>query len=137
MKYEVRVNGEVVFEANMNPGDKLSFNILEGDGPKVMYHEKELALFDQVRKAYPGKKRGSDTEFNNFRKRHKDWKDELPKLLGAIEAQLVEKKVAGSRGQFVPEWPMFSVWINQRRWEMEVSKPVPVNLNREINFKRI
>jgi hypothetical protein len=25
-------------------------------------------------------------------------------------------------GMFVPEWPGLSVWINQRRWELE--KPV-------------
>ena len=72
-------------------------------------------LFEQVRVSYPGTKRGFETEFRNFKK-HKDWQQVLPDLFTILEGQ---KKYKASLSGFVPSWPMFRTWINQRRWEDE------------------
>jgi len=73
--------------------------------------------FDEARKLYPGTKRGLETEFANFRKKHKDWRDVLPDLRPAILLIQHERKRKATAGEFVPEWPHFRTWINQRRWE--------------------
>jgi len=74
---------------------------------------KEKEVFDKFRKSYPGtRKKGLDTEFNNFTKKHKDWKDVLPKLeklnltLSDFNADEDKKYV-----------PAFTVFINNRQWE--------------------
>ncbi len=73
--------------------------------------------FEQARKLYPGTTRGLPTEFDNFRK-HKDWKDILPLLIPAIEAQIAWRKSA-KNGEFREAWKHFRTWINQSWWEME------------------
>lgn len=74
--------------------------------------------FDLARKIYPGIKRGIDTEFRNFQK-HKDWKDVLDGLYKAIRNQDNWRRNA-VQGEFIPQWPYFKTWINQRRWEEEI-----------------
>lgn len=79
---------------------------------------RELAMFDEARKLFPGVKRGNDTEFTNYRKKHKDWKKYLPDLLGCVAYQISERKALESKGDWVPpQWCAFSVWINERRFE--------------------
>lgn len=69
----------------------------------------ERQLFDDFRRRYLGKKRGFDTEFDNFRKRHKDWKQVLPILVNLkLDYDVSEKR-------FIPH---FQTFINQRKWEM-------------------
>ena len=48
-----------------------------------------ISQFDDARKKYPSTKRGNQTEFNNFVKKHNDWKNVLPLLLPAVEHQIV------------------------------------------------
>jgi hypothetical protein len=73
-----------------------------------------IGNFDLARKAYPGKKRGLETEYENFRKKHKDWRDILEDdgLAQCIKA-MVERQ-AYSEGY----WPHFAKIINQRLWEI-------------------
>lgn len=78
--------------------------------------------FEQVRQLYPGTTRGLPTELDNF-KRHKDWRDVLPLLAPAIEAQIKWRKTA-KNGEFREAWKHFRTWINQRWWEMEVKVEV-------------
>lgn len=70
------------------------------------------AEFEDFRKRYPGTKRGLDTEFQNFRKKHKDWATVIPLLAGALEIYLQRLKTN--------EWlkpKNLQTWINQRCWE--------------------
>jgi hypothetical protein len=75
---------------------------------KEIVSPEERQLFDDFRLRYSGKKRGFDTEFNNFRKRHKDWKQVLTILVDL-------KLEFGTEKRFIPH---FQTFINQRKWEM-------------------
>ena len=81
-----------------------------------------LGEFDNFRKLYPGTKRGNETEFTNFIKKHEDWKVVLNYLLPALNKQIAWRKEAGLTQQFVPQWANLQTWINQRRWEEEMGK---------------
>lgn len=85
----------------------------------------EFFLFSEFQKKYKGTKRGAMTEFENFKKKNKDWKDILPLLLECLEKQIQDRAVRSSSGGFVPEWKNLSTWINQRCWEEEVSNSLP------------
>ena len=88
---------------------------------KVMDKEKEI--FNSVRELFPGTKKGNDTEYDNFVKKHKDWKDVLPLLLPAVEKQIKYRANIPS-DKFIPEWKNFQTWIYQRCWEDEMPKTV-------------
>ena len=75
---------------------------------KEIVSPEERQLFDDFRLRYSGKKRGFDTEFNNFRKKHKDWKQVLTILVDL-------KLEFGTEKRFIPH---FQTFINQRKWEM-------------------
>ncbi|MDR1089678.1 MAG: DUF4373 domain-containing protein [Prevotella sp.] len=79
--------------------------------------------FEEFRKAYPGVKRGLDTEYDNFRKKHKDYRGVVNLLLTAITNQIKWHDEKKNRGEFVPEYANLSTWINQRRWETELVNP--------------
>ena len=76
-----------------------------------------VEMFEKVRKLYPGTKRGFSTEFKDFTRKHKDWRKVLPLLMPAIEGQIRARQAKQARKEFVPEWPHFRTWVNQRRWE--------------------
>lgn len=81
-----------------------------------------LALFDNFRTAYPGRKRGNDTEFVTLKK-HKDWQQVLPTLTAVLGRQISSRAHKKSTGGFVPEWKNLKTWLNQRCWEEEVELP--------------
>ncbi len=93
------------------------------NGVETVKTDTLMTLFDSARKAYPGKKRGLDTEWANFKKKCTDWKDLLEVRNGQcalewvigkqITAKLNEKRETG----FTSNWSAFSVWINQRKFE--------------------
>ena len=74
-------------------------------------------LFEDFRLRYSGKKRGLDTELNNFIKKIKDWKIVLPTLSTVnLDFDVTEKR-------YIPHLQTF---INQRKWEMMTpGKPKP------------
>jgi hypothetical protein len=78
-----------------------------------------LNEFDIFRKVFPGKKRGLETEFNNFKK-HKDWEECLILLLPSIKNQIVEYENKIALGKWVPEWKILQTWINKRCWEENI-----------------
>lgn len=92
---------------------------------KPLKHNNYKSIFDKFRKLYPGTKRGIETEFDNFRKKHKDWECVLPELESIILKQIETRKQKLAVG-FAPEWPHLQTWINQRRWEQE-SPPIENN----------
>ena len=77
----------------------------------------ERQLFEDFRLRYSGKKRGLDTELNNFIKKIKDWKTVLPILSTVnLDFDVTEKR-------YIPHLQTF---INQRKWEMMTpGKPKP------------
>lgn len=79
------------------------------------------AIFDEARKAYPGTKRGLDHEFENFQKKHKDFKAIVDLLLPAIEREDRHKKSLKAGGVFCPQWKHFQTWINNGCWTLEFS----------------
>lgn len=78
------------------------------------------AEFDEVRKAYPGTKRGLGPEWENFEAKFgKRIKEILPLLLPAVEVykeQLTKKSKADGKPPF---WKNFQTWINQECWTTE------------------
>lgn len=68
--------------------------------------------FETFRKVYPGKKRGLDTEFSNYRKKHKDWREALPLLLPA--AQAYANQTRSTPQKYIKH---LQTWINNREWE--------------------
>ncbi len=112
IKCKHKYNNEGIIE-NINTQSKVKES-------KVNNKEKEI--FDIARKIYLGTKRGLDTEFENFKKKHKDWKEVLSLLKPAIQNQIQWHKEKKLRKEFVPEWKNFQTWINQRCWEEESPK---------------
>lgn len=80
--------------------------------------KKSMVNFDGFRKAYPGRKRGLETEFENFTRKFDLSVIDL--LLPALEAQRANREVLKAKGEFVPQWPMLQTWINQERWTEEI-----------------
>ena len=92
--------------------------------PKI---DKNLETFDVFRKAYPGTKRGNKIEFDDFKKKHKDWKEVLPTLSILLQRQIELKAAMKSTGQFVPEWKHLKTWLNQRSWEEDYKIDLPLS----------
>jgi len=85
-------------------------------------NNKNNVIFDEFRKAYPGIKRGLETEFLNLKKKYRDWPEILPLLKPALEKLIAWRESASKAGKFVSDWPNLQTWINQRRWEAELPK---------------
>jgi len=101
---------------------------------KVKLKDK-IEVFENFRKTYPGKKRGLDTEFDNFQKKHSDWKRVVEILKPAVEQQITERKKLKSANRFVPEWKHLRTWINQRCWE-ESTEFLEQREKKQVNEKK-
>jgi len=81
----------------------------------------EKEMFDIFRKNYPGTKRGNETEFDNFIKKHKDWKQILPLLINRLNYQIEAKELQLQNTKWTARWKHLSTWINQRGWEIHIN----------------
>ena len=92
---------------------------------KKIKNDNNKILFDEFRKLYPGTKRGLDTEFDNFKKKTKDWHIVLPDLISHLKKQIDArdrtKKLYPDK--FLPEWKHLQTYVNQRSWEEEITTP--------------
>ncbi|MDR1348278.1 MAG: hypothetical protein LBJ63_07655 [Prevotellaceae bacterium] len=79
----------------------------------------DLEIFEEFRKFFGGTKKGLDTEFENFVKKHNDWENVLPLLPPAVKLEIEWRAKASAAGAFVPQWKNLQTWINQRCWEQE------------------
>jgi len=78
--------------------------------------------FNKARTIYPGKKRGNETEFAEFIKKHKDHKRVAPLLFKQLSRQIERRDyLVNNTNEFVASWANFSTWISQRRWEEYVA----------------
>lgn len=75
--------------------------------------------FEEARKLFPGKKRGFKTEWDNFVKKNKDYKEVIEKLLPAIQYYINYLNWQHTINEFAQRPCAFAVWTNQRRWEEE------------------
>ena len=92
---------------------------------KKIKNDNNKMLFDEFRILYPGTKRGLDTEFDNFKKKTKDWHIVLPDLISHLKKQIDArdrtKKLYPDK--FLPEWKHLQTYVNQRSWEEEITTP--------------
>lgn len=87
-------------------------------------------LFDEVRKSYPGTKRGLRPEFETLKKAAKKSKTPVAELIEEIKAAIQNQKSwraqQKNRGKFVPQWPHLSTWLNQQRWTEEPPEGISI-----------
>lgn len=108
---------------NININNKTNTNPI--NTPSIPHGEVESVsneelMFEEFRKAYLGTKRGLRTEFENFKKKHKDWREVLPILKVAYEQQIAAKQSA--KGSIDTRYEKhLQTYINNRCWEEEVS----------------
>ena len=94
---------------------------------KKEYKEK-FASFVSAYKKMGGKVRGVDTEFNDFKKRHKDWDKVLPYLELAVQRESRQREQAKANKQFFPEPKMLQTYLGkQRAWELYVTIGEDIN----------
>jgi hypothetical protein len=100
-------------QKNPKKGVNVNVNVNVNEKLKEKLKEKQdEVLFDNFRKRYRGLKRGLKTEFDNFKKKHKDWEEILTTLKD------VDVSFQGRSKKFIPH---FQTYINQSRWEQEVT----------------
>lgn len=79
--------------------------------------EKDFEAFRRKYKEYGGSARGFSTEFDNLRKKHKDWKEIIPMLAFALDNENRAREDAKRIGDFFPQMKNLQTYINQRSWE--------------------
>lgn len=104
-------------------------NIHKQDNKEKEYKEK-FKSFVSLYKKMGGKARGIDTEFNDFTKRHKDWKEILPYLSLAVQRETKARQQAKIEKKFFPEPKMLQTYLGkQRAWELYVTIGEDVDTN--------
>ena len=84
---------------------------------KLTAEQAREEAFEDARKLYPGVKRSHDTEWQNFKRKTKDYKTVVADLVYAVRIQIVQREDLKDKGEFVPPWKHFQTWINNRWWE--------------------
>ncbi len=109
---------------------------IEKDKDKVIDQIKEILInndeklnFETFYKLYPGTKRNYDTEYENYKKKYKNWKDLLPQLFSGLEKQIKSKIILKNNEKFVPGWKHLKTYINNRSWE----EVIPTNISEQLN----
>lgn len=103
-------------------GQQLNKGNKENKENKEIKKEKinKKEIFENFRSKYPGTKKGLETEYANFLKKHDDANEVIQKLLPALEYQIEQREIRKENKQFVPEWKHLQTWLNQRCWEEEI-----------------
>lgn len=90
---------------------------------KEQDNNKKREDFDKFRKLYKGTKNGLDSEFENFKKKYKNFEAIIPLLIPSIIHQEKARKDLSNANQFCPPWKNLSTWINNQGWDIEIAKP--------------
>ena len=102
---------------------------IKKDNIEKEYKEK-FKSFVSLYKKMGGKVRGIDTEFKDFTKRHKDWKEILPYLSLAVQRETKARQQAKIEKKFFPEPKMLQTYLGkQRAWELYVTIGEDVDTN--------
>lgn len=83
--------------------------------------------FEVFRKNYPGRKRGHNTEFEAFKRKHKNWTEIVPLLMPALQRLIEYNNAMQQSGQWTPNYANLSTWLYQARWEEELPTVHPTN----------
>ena len=82
------------------PCQTINKNVKNVKNKETTANDKYIDYFEIPRGIYPGTKRGNETEFDNFKQKHSDWKKVLPLLELAILKQIRWRK--NTDGEFRP-----------------------------------
>ena len=93
---------------------------MENENENINEVNSKKGVFENFRKKYPGTKRGSDTEFDYFKKTNKDWKIILDKLESSLDNQIELRQNKSLNNEFIPEWKNLKTWIFNKCWEEEI-----------------
>lgn len=99
-----------------NKETKEDTNVSEKREP-VTELEKDFESFRRKYKEFGGNARGFVTEFENLKKKHKDWKDVIPMLMYCLNKENDLRTEAQRHGEFFPQMKNLQTYINQRSWE--------------------
>ena len=77
------------------------------------------SIFEEFRKKYPGDKRGSDVEFDYFKKTEKKWQDVIPLLIPSLEREIKHRELLKKNKKFCADWKRLRTWIFQKCWTQE------------------
>ena len=103
---------------NNNTNEDLPTNLFGDESLDSGKDEELKAEFDKFRKKYPGAgKLGLETEWDYFKKKHKDYKKIVPILNDSLDVIIIRRDSRKKLKLFVPEWKYFRTWINGRCWE--------------------
>jgi hypothetical protein len=86
-------------------------------------HAEIRQMFEEFRLAYPGTKRGFQTEYDNFKRKNTRYREIVPMLMPALNRLKQYHEQCAAAGRFCPNYKNLSTWINQRCWE-EVLPPI-------------
>jgi len=110
-----------------------SFNIVQHRSTKstvtvnvndnVISKENKKKIFEDFRKGYPGTKRGLNTEFEDFCKKHEDWEDVVEKLSPSLKNEILDRSSKSQKHEFIPPWKNLKTWLYNRCWEQEFNAP--------------
>lgn len=109
---------------------------VKGTVPVTVTKQSLFEEFEEFRKLYPGRKRGGETEYENFSKKHKDFKQVVPLLHAALDSQFKQRAMLESKGKFIPEWKNLQTWINQRCWEEELNETTGATQKKTFNLPK-
>ena len=103
------------------PNTKETYN-KEIDKEKIKELKEKFTNFVSLYKKSGGKVRGVDTEFEEFTKRHKDWKSIVPYLEIALQRETKARNQAKANKKFFPEIKNLRTYLGkQRAWELYVT----------------
>lgn len=103
------------------PNTKETYN-KEINKEEIKELKEKFANFVSLYKKSGGKVRGVDTEFEEFSKRHKDWKSVVPYLEIALQRETKARNQAKANKKFFPEIKNLRTYLGkQRAWELYVT----------------
>ena len=109
----ININNNSNNNINLKPSPPKSF--LDKIEPELVVE------FDKFRKLYKKNldavARGNQTEMLDFAKKHKDFKEVIPKLILALRSEYGMRKRKLDKGDFVPPPKHLKTWLSQRSWE--------------------
>jgi len=109
-------NGQTTSNKNIRTKERKKKPPISPPGGAIISQEL-LEQFEEARTLYPGDKRGLDTEFENLKRKHRDWREIVPALLPSLDLQIARREKMRAAGEFVPNWKHFKTYINERCWE--------------------
>lgn len=112
-------NSQYILNNNIDNKNKQEDNTIKTNCENSHFSKLEEA-FEVFRKAYPGRKRGHDTEFDAFKRKHKNWTKIVPLLMPALQCLIEYNKAAEAAGQWTANYANLSTWLFQARWEEEL-----------------